>query len=227
VRGALSCMMSVGASLALAWAVVAPSSAQEAKKDWQTYTYADDGFAIDLPSAPEIFSDRPSGQIRSSRQFQVDIGVGSYVVSATRYARDAKLDQWNDDSMVELANAMKGKCRIRDGRPGTFAGALAYEMVLDQCPDGAVMKVRMYVVGDWVYQVLAVGPVGVDTKPETQKFHDSFKIVQLNEPPPEPDKPEVRGKKGKDPEARSKRGERRASSHRSKKSHARSSKRRR
>jgi len=226
VRGALSCMMSVGASLVLAAAL--PSSAQEVKKDWQTYTFADDGFAIDLPSTPEIFADRPSGQIRSSRQYQVDVGVGSYVISATRYAPDARLDQWNDASMIELANAMKGKCRIRDGRPGTFAGALSYEMILDQCPDGAVMKVRMYVVGEWVYQALAVGPAGVDAKPETQKFHDSFQLVQLNEPPSEANLDEPRRKKGSAQEVRSKRGEHRASSHRGRRSgHARSSRGRR
>jgi hypothetical protein len=218
-------MMSVGALLMLA---ALPSSAQEAKKDWQSYTFADDGFAIDLPSSPEISTDRPSGQIRSSRQYQVDVGVGSYVISAARYAPDARLEQWNDASMVELANAMKGKCRIRDGRPGTFAGALSYEMVLDQCPDGAVMKVRMYVVGEWVYQVLAVGPAGVDARPETQKFHDSFRLVPLNEPAAEQDQAEVRRKKGSSREARGTRAERRASSHRSKRSgHARSSKRRR
>jgi len=225
MRGALSCLISVGASLMLT--SVWPASAQEAKKDWQTYTYANDGFAIDLPSAPEVFSDRPSGQIRSSRQYQVDIGIGSYVVSATRYARDAKLDQWNDDSMVELANAMKGKCRIRDGKPGTFAGALAYEMVLDQCPDGAVMKVRMYVVGDWVYQVLAIGPPGVDVKPETQKFHDSFRIVQLDEPAPAAEEAEAKSSKSSSREARGSRSERRASSHRSgKRGHGRSKRRR-
>ncbi len=222
LAGALSLVAgALAGSVPSAWA-------QEPTRDWKTYTFADDGFAVDLPAAPDIVAERPTGQIRSSRQYQLEMGLGSYVVSATRYAAGANLGQWNNDSMVELANAMKGKCRIRDGRPGAFAGALSYEMVLDQCPDGAVMKVRMYVVGEWVYQAVAVGPPGVDAKPETQKFQDSFKLVQLSRPPAdEDDQPAVKPKKGSSREARDRDDEHRASHHGKRSKRARGSRRRR
>jgi hypothetical protein len=138
-----------------------------------------------LPAPPDISTGNLNGPIVINRQYQVEVGISGYVVGATRYSSEAKLDQWNDNSMVELADAMKGGCRMRDGKPVAFAGALSYEMVLDRCPDGIVMKVRMYVVGDWLYQLVATGPTGVETKPETQRFHDSFRLIQLRQPPPD------------------------------------------
>jgi hypothetical protein len=157
--------------------------AAAAPQGWQTYTFPEDGFAIELPAQPAVSNETPEVPIVTHRQYQVDVGIGVYVVSAKRYRPDARLDQWNDDTMVDLANAMKGDCRMRDGKATTFAGARSYEMVLDRCPGGTVMKVRMHVAGNRVYQLVAAGVANVETRPETQKFHDSFKLLPVKDPP--------------------------------------------
>jgi hypothetical protein len=172
----------------IAFLLLGTLAAGAAPEGWKTYSFPEDGFAIDLPAAPEVTTETPQLPIVSDRQYQVDIGAGGYIVSAKRYMPDARLDLWNEDSMVELANAMKGECRMRDAKPATLAPAsstkaLSYEMVLDQCPGGTVMKVRMHVVGDRVYQLVVVGVAGVETRPETQAFHDSFKLIALRQPP--------------------------------------------
>jgi hypothetical protein len=159
-------------------------SAAAAPQGWQTYSFPEDGFAIELPARPEVSNETPEVPIITHRQYQVDVGIGVFVVSAKRYRPDARLDQWNDETMVDLANAMKGECRMRDGKPATFAGTRSYEMVLDRCPGGTVMKVRMHVAGNRVYQLVAAGVGDVETRPETQKFHDSFKLLAVKEPPP-------------------------------------------
>jgi hypothetical protein len=158
--------------------------AAAAPQGWQTYTFPEDGFAIDLPAKPDVSNEAPEVPIITHRQYQADMGIGVFVVSAKRYRPDARLDQWTDDTMVDLANAMKGECRMRDGKPATFAGARSYEMVLDRCPGGTIMKVRMYVAGNRVYQLVAAGILDVETRPETQRFHDSFKLLGVKDPPP-------------------------------------------
>jgi hypothetical protein len=80
-------------------------------------------------------------------------------------------------------------------------------MVLDRCPGGTVMKVRMYVVRDRVYQLVAAGVTGVETRSETQKFHDSFKLVPVRAPP-EPEQTSA-DEDDKPQEGRRSRGERR------------------
>jgi hypothetical protein len=183
-------------------------SAAAAPLGWQTYTFPDDGFAIDLPGAPAVSKETAELPVITHRQYQVDVGIGVYLISAKRYMPDARLDLWNEDSMVELANAMKGECQMRDAKPATFTGALAYEMVLDRCPGGTVMKVRMYVVRDRVYQLVAAGVTGVETRSETQKFHDSFKLIPVKQPP-EPAQTSVDDDDDKPQEGRRSRAERR------------------
>ena len=182
-------------------------SATAAPLGWQTYTFPDDGFAIDLPGAPAVSKETAELPVITHRQYQVDVGIGVYLISAKRYMPDARLDLWNDETMVELANAMKGECQMRDAKPATFTGALAYEMVLDRCPGGTVMKVRMYVVRDRVYQLVAAGVTGVETRSESQKFHDSFKLVPVRAPP-EPEQTSA-DEDDKPQEGRRSRGERR------------------
>jgi hypothetical protein len=159
------------------------SRAAAAPQGWQTYNFPEDGFAIDLPARPDVSTEASEVPIITHRQYQVDEGLGVFIISAKRYRPDARLDQWNDDTMVDLANAMKGDCRLRDGKPATFAGARSYEMVLDRCPGGTIMKVRMHVVGNRVYQLIAAGLLDVETKPETLRFHDSFKLLAVKDPP--------------------------------------------
>jgi hypothetical protein len=194
-------------SFVLAGALIASAAAQ----GWKTYTFANDGFSIDLPAPPDISTGNLNGPIVTNRQYQVEVGISGYVVGATRCSLEAKLDQWNDNSMVELADAMKGGCRMRDGKPVSFAGALSYEMVLDRCPDGIVMKVRMYVVGDWLYQLVAAGPTGVETKPEAQRFHDSFRLIQSRQPPPDLEQYVLKRKRDSAQESHRLRAERRTS----------------
>jgi hypothetical protein len=178
----------------LAFLLAGTLAAGAAPAGWKTFSFPEDGFAIDLPAAPEVTTETPQLPIVSDRQYQVDIGAGAYIVSAKRYMPDARLDQWNDDTMTELAKAMKGECRMRDAKPAALANALStkalsYEMVLDQCPGGTVMKVRMHVAGDRVYQLVVAGVAGVETRPETQAFHDSFKFIALRQPPLEAVRP--------------------------------------
>jgi hypothetical protein len=195
-------------TLGAACALTATLGAAAAQQEWKTYSFPDDGFAIDLPGAPDVSTEPRALPIVSHRQYQADAGIAVYIVSAKRYMPDARLDLWNDESMVELAEAMKGGCRLRDGKPMSVAKALSYEMVLDQCPGGSTMKVRLHVVGNLLFQLVAAGIAGIETRPDTLRFHDSFKLIPMKPPPPDAEQAALEKEDAED-SPRHSRGERR------------------
>src|SRR5262245_47588488 len=79
-------------------------SAAAAPLGCQSYSFPEDAFAIDLPAKPEVSNETSEVPIITHRQYQAEVGLGVFVISAKRYRPDARLDQWSDDTMADLAN---------------------------------------------------------------------------------------------------------------------------
>jgi hypothetical protein len=78
-----------------------------------------------------------------------------------------------DQILVNGRNGRKGK--LLSDRRLTVSGAAAREYVHDQ--DGAIFVTRASYAGNTLYQLIVVGPPGVENQPNTRRFLDSFALV--------------------------------------------------
>lgn len=163
-------------------AAPATSPAPEPAPQWQSLVSADDGFSIEFPGRPQSTDAEVDAQkMISNRQYMLDQGDTAWIVMATRFrpGRAITDDAW----LTIIMGAIKGQCVLRDDRRTGFPGGMALDFVVDKCPDDDMAKrVRLYALGDRLYQAIVVGRPGQDAKPETQKFFDSFKLTTLAVP---------------------------------------------
>jgi hypothetical protein len=153
----------------------APSApAAAALVQWQTFTSAADGFSVDFPGTAESIPGNldPAKEI-SDRRWGVSHQGTGWLVGAVQFK-----DRIDPQGGLNGAVAgVKGSCEIHDERRTSYPGGISSDFVVNKCPDGTVMRARIYVQGPWLYQVLVVGREGIDARPETRRFFDSFRLT--------------------------------------------------
>jgi uncharacterized protein DUF4189 len=165
-------------------AAPATPTVPEPAPQWQSLVSTDDGFSIEFPGRAQPVEAKLDAQtMLSNRQYMLDQGEKAWIVTATQFrpGRAIADDAW----LTAIMGAIKGQCALRDDRRTGFPGGMALDFVVDKCPDGDMPKrVRLYALGDRLYQAIVAGPPGQDGKPETQKFFDSFKLTTLTSATP-------------------------------------------
>jgi hypothetical protein len=154
------------------------ATAGAARADWKERTWAKGKCSVLMPAAPmEQQSGR--GEIVSHLWIAVD-GTTFYVVGFTTWpgfaradkARQRKALAGNRDS---TASGKKGKVIFdKELMLGDHMG----REVQVETPEGAVYRVRMYLVGDRLYQVLVQGARAAALGKEADRYLDSFKLVK-------------------------------------------------
>ena len=155
----------------------APAAAQT---QWQEFRSAKGSFVVLLPGEPKVETNPPDPTGRTESRFLVDLGDTAYIVAFDDYA-PGHLTNSNPSSVLDTAQdallkALKGTLRQR--RPATISGFPGREILFDT-PDHNTGKVRVYVVRNRLYQVWYLGPTGQETRPDVDRFLNSFQLTRL------------------------------------------------
>ena len=141
------------------------------------FTFRDEvgRFAVVFPAEPTL--DKQEGQSASGPHvhytWEVEVEDRHFSVTYTEY-RSPPVKNY-DKNIMGLLAATKGKlvhqARIEqngvDGRE-----------VVTLLPDNAVMRQRLFQVGNRLYQAVYAGPFGTEAKADVEEFMTSFQILK-------------------------------------------------
>jgi hypothetical protein len=132
-------------------------------------------FAAEFPAEPTL--DKQEGASASGPHvhytWEVDVGNRHFSVTYTEY-RTAPVKNY-DKNIMGLLAATKGRmvsqARIeRDGVDG--------REVVTLLPDNAVMRQRLFQVGNRLYQAVYAGPFGTESRADVETFMESFQLLK-------------------------------------------------
>jgi hypothetical protein len=132
-------------------------------------------FVAEFPAEPTV--DRQEGASPSGPHvhttWEVDIGNRHFSVTYTEYTTPPVKNY--DKNVMGLLAATKGRlvrqARIeRDGIDG--------REVVTLLPDNAVMRQRLFQVGNRLYQAVYAGPFGTETRADVETFMESFQVLR-------------------------------------------------
>jgi hypothetical protein len=131
-------------------------------------------FAARFPAEPTL--DKREGRSASGPHvhytWEVDVEDRHYSVTYTEYAT-APVKNY-DKNVMGLLAATKGKL-IRQAR--IEQDGIDGREVVTLLPDSAVMRQRLFQVGNRLYQAVYAGPNGTETRAEVEAFMESFKLL--------------------------------------------------
>jgi hypothetical protein len=157
-----------------------PSSETRAQANWNEFRSAPGGFTVLLPGEPKVTVVPPDQNGRSEHRFLVDFGDKAYLVAWDDYA-PGHLTKANPTMILDAAQGalLKGvNGTLRNSKAVTIGGYPGREFLFDT-PDHNTGKVRVYVVRNRLYQVWYLGPTGQETRPDVDKFLNSFQLTRL------------------------------------------------
>jgi hypothetical protein len=132
-------------------------------------------FSARFPAEPTL--DKREGQSATGPQvhytWEVDVADRHFSVTYTEYTK-APVKNY-DKNVMSLLAATKGKlihqARIeQDGIDG--------REIVTLLPDRAVIRQRMFQVGNRLYQAVYAGPYGTERQAEVETFMTSFKLLK-------------------------------------------------
>ncbi len=140
-------------------------------------------FSIDIPQPVErSTSETTSGLGNTTMHFlvhEVDKAT-AYILSYNDYPPGsvAKMDQSKpyDDIVQGVVDSLKGK--IRSNVAHKLGDANGREYVIDNEKDKFAAWVRCYFVGDRLYQIMVIGPPGIETAKESLHFMESLRLLR-------------------------------------------------
>jgi hypothetical protein len=149
-----------------------------AQNEWSEFRSAKGAFVVLLPGQPKVDVNPPDPTGRGETRYVIDLGDTAYIVAFDDYA-PGHLTNANPISVLDTAQdallkALNGK--LRQQRPTTISGFPGREVLFDT-PDHNTGKVRVYVVKNRLYQVWYLGPTGRETRPEVDRFLNSFQLT--------------------------------------------------
>jgi hypothetical protein len=166
-----------------------PSTAKELG-GWRTFTSKDFGFSASMPGKVEQSKshvDSPHGKL-PVHTFEADIEACHFAVAVSQIAPDviAEVKDWSEwlDNLAH-ARAEQTGAEVVSLEPIEHQGITAYESI-DRKPEtrdsiGIEIRVRHFIVGDKIYQALAVYPGNEDLRPAAADyFLNSFSVGDLS-----------------------------------------------
>ncbi len=153
-----------------------------AADDWKIYRFPQDGFAAEYPIPPgrQDAKAEPERIIRGAQYWSERDGV-AFGVSATLFLHKVIGGQPPEKQIDNVIEGVRGslKCTIRNQRPIAFPGAVAREVIFNQCPAPLTETVlRVFIVGDRLFQVMVLGETpGIPDHADTKRFLGSFSLI--------------------------------------------------
>lgn len=158
----------LAACIGMAWLLLTAAAADP-------FPFKDEAgrFSAEFPAEPTL--DKREGSSANGPHmhytWEVDLEDGHFSVTYTEYTTPPAKNY--DKNIMALLAATHGRllrqARIdQDGIDG--------REVVTLTPDNAVMRQRLFQVGNRLYQVLYGGPYGSETRPEVETFMESFQL---------------------------------------------------
>ena len=140
-------------------------------------------FAVDMPQpVKRDTSEINSGLGKGTMHLFSNDGPNStgFVLGYLDYPAGsvAKIDQTKpyDDIIKGVVDSLKGV--IRSNVAHKLGDANGREYIVDNEKDKFVARTRCYFVGDRLYQIMYLGPIGSENSKEALQFLDSFRLLR-------------------------------------------------
>jgi len=132
-------------------------------------------FSAHFPAEPTL--DKKEGRSASGPHvhytWEVDIEDRHFSVTYTEYATPPVKNY--DKNVMGLLAATKGKL-VRQAK--VEQDGIDGREIVTLLPDNAVMRQRMFQVGNRLYQAVYAGPFGTETRAEVETFMQSFRLLK-------------------------------------------------
>jgi hypothetical protein len=166
-------------TLAAGLALLVVQPARLAAQEWKTYSYPADSFSVSFPAEPDQSSkelDTANGKLEV-RSYATQDGQTALVVGVFEYKKGLA----GRDQTAVLEAGKQGvltsvKARLGAEKPIALGANPGIEFTAES--DAALLTVRMYLVNNFVYQVMVVTP-GKTPYGGTQQFLDSFRLENV------------------------------------------------
>src|SRR5262245_60681653 len=160
----------LAACIAAAWLRVASAAAEQ-------FAFKDEvgKFAAEFPAEPTL--DKREGASDSGPHvhytWEVDLDDSHFSVTYTEYQAPPAKNY--DKNVMGLLKATNGRL-VRQAR--IDQGGIDGREVVTLLPDNAVMRQRLFQVGNRLYQAVYAGPYGTETRPDVETFMESFQLLK-------------------------------------------------
>src|SRR5262249_23541099 len=132
-------------------------------------------FAARFPAEPTL--DTKEGASATGRHvhytWEVDVEDRHFSVTYTEYATPPAKNY--DKNVMGLLAATKGRL-MRQSK--IEQGGIDGREVVTLLPDNAVMRQRLFQVGNRLYQAVYAGPFGTETRADVETFMESFQLLK-------------------------------------------------
>jgi hypothetical protein len=166
------------AFLAGSAALLASAAAQA--QGWSDYRSEESNFHVEMPGTPKLnTADIPIGNKESApmKEAVVRTPGAAYQVSYIAYpsrissaaSADVMLDTFRNN--MSSGNSYRNETKLTLGR---FPGR---EFTVVESPTRSI-AVRIYWIRGKLYQLMVTGAPGIEAKPDTRKFFDSFGLIK-------------------------------------------------
>jgi hypothetical protein len=147
---------------------------------WADYRNEEGNFHVEMPGAPKLnTADIPIGNKETAPMKEAVVGVRgaayqvSYIVYPSRISSAASADVLLDTfrNNMSSGNSYRNETKLTLGR---FSGR---EFIVVESPTRNT-AVRIYWIRGKLYQLMVTGAPGIEAKPDTRKFFDSFGLIK-------------------------------------------------
>ena len=132
-------------------------------------------FAAHFPAQPTL--DRREGASDSGphvhHTWEVDVEDRHFSVTYTEYVTPPAKNY--DKNVMGLLRATRGRL-VRQAR--IDQDGIDGREVVTLLPDNAVIRQRLFQVGNRLYQAVYAGPFGSETRPDVETFMESFQLLK-------------------------------------------------
>jgi len=150
----------------------------------ETVADSEGRFVVSLPGPVqrnEQEVDSPAGRVTMKTVLHDGGAQASFMVIYSDYPTGTVARAGGPDQVCKNASkaALKGMNdgALRSSSPCQLGEIKGLEIIADNSPDHSVNRIRFFVVGDRLYQVIFAGPAGGETSPEARAFFDSFHLT--------------------------------------------------
>jgi hypothetical protein len=146
---------------------------------WTEFRPEGGKFYVLMPGTPQTGLQPvplPDGKSTQLHQGAIEADSVAYVATFVDYPDEIIRRAPPDTHLDNARNGTAKGHKLRSEKRLTIAKHPGREYIVDRS-DGLVMKIRSFLVGNRLYQLIVVGNPGVDTLPDTAKFLESFRLL--------------------------------------------------
>jgi len=157
--------------------IIGAASAQT----WTEYKTDDGRFKVQMPGMPAIQnSSTPMGANESAPTVEATVRTpaAAYQLIVITYPRKVAMAASANVILDHFRNNLTAGHTYKNERPLTVGRAPGREFLMVE-NNGRNTAVRMFWSRGRLYGLMVVGTAGIDGKPETRKFLDSFEVVPV------------------------------------------------